>query len=120
MGAPLLVFNMTDDGQEVFGSLTERITGLPLATFLDGEPIRGEDGQIIAPTVQARSTRRVHTTGLTLEDAQRLQTFLNNGAFPIPLKVVQQQDVDATLGDEAVLHSVAGGHRRDAAHHGVT
>ena len=35
-------------------------------------------------------------TGLTLNDAQRLKTFLNNGAFPIPLKVIQQQDVEET------------------------
>ena len=108
-GAPYLVFNMTDDGQEVFGSLTQRIVGLPLATFLDGEPIRGDDGQILAPTVNARIDDTGVTEGLSLEDARRLKTFLNNGAFPIPLKVVQQQDVDASLGDEAVLYSVEAG-----------
>jgi preprotein translocase subunit SecD len=108
-GAPYLVFNMTDDGQKVFGSLTERIVGLPLATFLDGEPIRGDDGQILAPTVNARIDDTGVTEGLSLEDARRLKTFLNNGAFPIPLKVVQQQDVDASLGDEAVLYSVEAG-----------
>ncbi len=109
LNVPSLVFNMTDDGQEVFGSLTERIAGLPMATFLDGEPIRGEDGGIIAPAVQTRIEETGVTTGLTLEDARRLKTFLNNGAFPIPLKIVQQQDVDASLGDEAVLHSVEAG-----------
>lgn len=109
LNVPSLVFNMTDDGQEVFGSLTERIAGLPMATFLDGEPIRGEDGGVIAPAVQTRIEETGVTTGLTLEDARRLKTFLNNGAFPIPLKIVQQQDVDASLGDEAVLHSVEAG-----------
>jgi preprotein translocase subunit SecD len=108
-GAPYLVFNMTDDGEEVFGTLTQRIIGLPLATFLDGEPIRGDDGQILAPVVNARIDDTGVTEGLSLEDARRLKTFLNNGAFPIPLKVVQQQDVDASLGDEAVLHSVEAG-----------
>jgi preprotein translocase subunit SecD len=109
LGQPLLVFNMTDDGREVFGSLTQRLIGSPLSTFLDGEPIRGDDGQIIAPTIEARIDEGGVTRGLSLEDARRLKTFLNNGAFPIPLKVVQQQDVDATLGDEAVLHSVEAG-----------
>jgi preprotein translocase subunit SecD len=109
LNQPLLIFNMTDDGRQVFGSLTERITGLPLATFLDGEPIRGADGQTIAPTVNQRIDDTGQTSGLSLEDARRLKTFLNNGAFPIPLRVVAQQDVDATLGDEAVLHSVEAG-----------
>ncbi len=110
---PQLVFNMTGDGQKVFGSLTRRIaaasSGLPLATFLDGKPITGADGRIIAPRVQSEITDTGTTTGLTLADAQRLETFLNNGAFPIQMKVIQQQDVDATLGDQAVLDSVQAG-----------
>lgn len=109
VGRPLLEFSVTEEGKEVFGSLTQRITGLPMATFLDGEPIRGANGATIAPVVQGRIDETGFTEGLTLEDARRLRTFLNNGAFPIPLKVVQQQDVDATLGDEAVLHSVEAG-----------
>ncbi|MHB8514296.1 MAG: protein translocase subunit SecD [Dehalococcoidia bacterium] len=113
LGQPQLIFNMTKDGQKVFGSLTQRIggktNGLPLATFLDGEPIRGATGGIIAPRVQSQITDTGTTTGLTLADAQRLRTFLNNGAFPIQMKVVEQQQVDATLGDQAVLHSVQAG-----------
>lgn len=113
---PILTFSMNKDGEKVFGSLTERMQGLPLATYLDGEPIRGtEDSNgdtvkdIIAPTVNGKITSTGQTTGLSLSDAKRLRTFLNNGAFPVPLKVIQQQDVDATLGDEAVLDSVQAG-----------
>ncbi len=109
LGAPILQFNMTDSGKQIFGSLSARLVGMPLATFLDGEPIRGEKGQILAPTIQSAITDSGQTTGLSLNDAKRLRTFLNNGAFPIPLKVIQQQDVDATLGDKAVLHSVQAG-----------
>ncbi len=109
LGEPLLIFNMNSDGEKVFGSLSQRLVGLPLATFLDGEPVRGKDGQIIAPTINSQITSTGQTTGLSLNDAKKLKTFLNNGAFPIPLKVVQQQDVDATLGDKAVLHSVQAG-----------
>lgn len=109
LGTPRLNFNMTKDGAKVFGSLSLRLVGLPLATFLDGEPIRGTGGRVIAPAIQGQITDSGQTTGLSLEDAKRLRTFLNNGAFPIPLKVIQQQDVDATLGDQAVLHSVQAG-----------
>lgn len=111
-GEPLLVFNMTGDGQKVFGSLTRRIggtNGLPLATFLDGEPIRGTDGRVIAPAVRGEITDTGTTEGLKLSDVQRLRIFLNNGAFPVPMKVIQQQDVDATLGDQAVRHTVQAG-----------
>jgi preprotein translocase subunit SecD len=108
-GQPFLQFEMTEEGEEVFGSLTDRIIGLPLGSFLDGEPIRGADGQIIAPNVNTQITDEGVISGLSVRDAQRLSTFLNNGAFPIPLKVIQQQDVDATLGDQAVRYSVQAG-----------
>ena len=106
---PQLEFHMTDDGELVFGSLTKRIEGLPLATFLDGEPIRGADGRVLAPVIQATITDTGVTSGLSLGEVKKLRTFLNNGAFPVPLKIIQQQDVDATLGDKAVLHSVQAG-----------
>ena len=109
LGQPILLFNMNDDGKRVFGSLSQRLINSPLATFLDGEPIRGDDGQVLAPTINDQITDSGVTRGLSVNDAKRLKTFLNNGAFPIPLKVVQQQDVDATLGDKAVLHSVEAG-----------
>lgn len=108
-GQPFLLFNTTSDGAKVMGSFTERIRGLPLATFLDGEPIRGTDNRIIAPEVESQITDAGTITGLSLNDAKRLRTFLNNGAFPVPLKIVQQQDIDATLGDQAVLDSVKAG-----------
>jgi preprotein translocase subunit SecD len=106
---PLLTFNTTDDGEDVFGSMTERIVGLPMATFLDGEPIRGSDGRPLAPTIQSRISDSGQITGLSLSEAKRLRTFLNNGAFPVPLRVIQQQDIDATLGDTAVKNSVEAG-----------
>ena len=108
-GNAYLNFSMTDDGSEVMGSLSNRIQGLPLATFLDGEPVRGTDGEIIAPTVDGEITDSGQTSGLTLKDARRLRTFLNNGAFPIPMVIVAEQNVDATLGDEAVRNSVEAG-----------
>jgi preprotein translocase subunit SecD len=113
LSQPILTFEMTSDGSKIMSDLTSRIggqsNGLPLATFLDGEPIRGKDGHVIAPRVLSTITDKGQTTGLTLNDAKRLTTFLNNGAFPIQMKVIQQQDVDATLGDQAVLHSVQAG-----------
>jgi preprotein translocase subunit SecD len=108
-GAPVLTFNTTSDGEKVMGSLTGRIEGLPLATFLDGEPIRGNDERVLAPTIQGQITDRGQITGLSLDEAKRLRTFLNNGAFPVPLRVIQQQDIDATLGDTAVKNSVEAG-----------
>ena len=107
-----LVFEFRNEGEDILEQVTERLSSrnYPLAPFLDGEPIRDTNNQVIAPQVQTTLTGGQGTiTGLSLETAQELSTLLNTGAFPIPLRIIQQQDVDATLGDTAVRNSVIAG-----------
>ena len=108
---PLLAFEWDGTGADISEVVTERLAtrNYPLAPFLDGEPIRGDDGRIIAPNVQSVITNQGTISGLSQQDAQELSTLLNTGAFPVPLRVVQQQDVDATLGEAAVRNSVIAG-----------
>ncbi len=108
-GAPDLAFNLNSDGAGLFEQITQRLVGKPLTFYLDGEPILGADGHIIAPTVQSVISDQGQITGLTLEDANTLSKLLNAGAFPVHLRVVQQQQVDATLGEDAVKASVIAG-----------
>ncbi len=108
-GVPELRFEMTSEGAGLLAKVTERLVGLPMAFFLDGEPIRGEDGRIIAPIVQSVLSDQSRITGLGFEDARLLSIQLNAGAFPVPLQVVQTQEVDATLGDDSVKASVIAG-----------
>jgi len=110
-GQPILQFEMTTEGADVAGDVTERLAerALPLAPYLDGEPVLDSNGLPIAPRVQGQITSLGSITGLSLGDAQELSTLLNTGAFPIALEVISQQDVDATLGDNAVRNSVIAG-----------
>jgi preprotein translocase subunit SecD len=111
VGQPILNFGLNDEGAELMRLATSRLSNppQPLSFFLDGEPIRGDDGRIIAPLVQSSITDRGTITGLSFDDADTLSTLLRTGAFPVPLFVVQQEEVDATLGDDAVVHSVQAG-----------
>jgi preprotein translocase subunit SecD len=110
-GLPLLNFGMTSEGSKLLKQATARLSSppQPMAFFLDGEPIRGVDGQILAPTVRAEISDEGVIEGLSIGDSRTLSTLLRTGAFPVPLRVVQQEDVDATLGDEAVVNSVQAG-----------
>ena len=108
---PELVFGMTDEGGELLALATGRLSNpqQPMAFFLDGEPIRGSTGRIIAPIVQQQLSENGVINGLSSADANTLSTLLRTGAFPVPLNVVQQEEVDATLGDTAVVDSVQAG-----------
>ena len=111
VGLPILNFGMNEDGARLLGQATARLASVqePMAFFLDGEPVLGAGDFIIAPRVQQQITDRGTINGLSREDAQDLATLLRTGAFPVPLNVVQQEEVDATLGDKAVVDSVQAG-----------
>src|SRR3990170_3236129 len=85
-GLPQLNFGMNSEGAKLLGQATERLSALqePMAFFLDGEPIRGGDGEILAPRVRARITDRGVIDGLTLGDAQKLATLLRRCAGGSP------------------------------------
>ena len=111
IGQPILNFGMNRTGAELLGQATGRLSAdqSPMAFFLDGEPIRGANGVIVAPLVQSQISDQGTITGLSAADAEDLATLLRTGAFPVPLDIVQQEDVDATLGDTAVVNSVQAG-----------
>lgn len=111
VGLPIVQFGMNSEGAKLLEQATTRLSNppQPMAFFLDGKPIPGSDGRILAPLVQSKISDKGEITGLTLGDAQTLSTLLRTGAFPVPLRVVQQEDVDATLGDQAVTRSVEAG-----------
>jgi preprotein translocase subunit SecD len=93
---PSLIFEFDSTGAEISGIVTERLAGagsLPLAPFLDGEPIIGDNGQMIAPNVQSTITSQGEITGLSNAEARDLSKLLNTGAFPVPLRVVRILDV---------------------------
>ena len=111
VGLPQLNFALNDEGARLMSLATRRLSSppQPMAFFLDGEPVKGADGQIQAPLVQSEIGDKGVITGLKRSDAETLSTLLRTGAFPVPLRVVQQDDVDATLGDKAVVYSVQAG-----------
>ena len=117
LGKPLLIFEMDETGAQLFKQISTRLLGKPLAIFLGDEPLRGEDGHIIAPTVQAVIEEKGQIEGLSLADAQELSLVLNAGRIDVPLGrwtdaefepsvPLYERTVDATLGQDSVRKSV--------------
>jgi len=103
-GKPVVALLFTSEGKDKFASITTRNVGKPLAIFLDQEPIT-------APTVQQAITsgNAVITGDFTLEEAKNLAIQLNAGALPVPIKVIEQRSVGATLGQDSVVRSLEAG-----------
>ncbi len=92
------------DGAKLFGEITERNVGKPVAIFLDGQPIS-------VPTVNEpiRDGSAVISGDFTWEESRLLAQRLNSGALPVPVDLISQQKVDATLGADSLTSSFKAG-----------
>jgi preprotein translocase subunit SecD len=116
-GRPLLIFEMDETGAQLFQQISSRLIGKRLAIFLGDEPLRGEDGNIIAPVVEETISNQGQIRGLSLADAQELSRLLNAGRIDVPLGrwsdgefepniPLYERTVSATLGQDSIRKSL--------------
>jgi preprotein translocase subunit SecD len=117
LGSPLLIFEWDETGQELSPQITSRLIGKQLAIYLGDEPLRGEDGNPIAPVVRETITARGQIEGLSFTDAEELSRLLNAGRIDVPLGSyvngvfepsvpLYERTVDATLGADSIHRSL--------------
>jgi protein-export membrane protein SecD len=101
---PQVSLELNDEGAKLFGEITKRNLGKPVAIFLDGSPIS-------IPTVQAEITdgKAVITGSYGANEAKLLATRLNSGALPVPIKLISQQTVGSSLGAQSLDDSLRAG-----------
>ncbi|HET9475969.1 MAG TPA: protein translocase subunit SecD, partial [Dehalococcoidia bacterium] len=93
----------TGEGSLLFDRITTRLVNYPLGIFLDEELIG-------APNVQsAITTGQTIITGLSIGEAKTLRLQLNTGALPVEMRKIQQQEIDATLGENTLVRTVQAG-----------
>ena len=116
-GKPLLVFEWDETGAQLSKQITTRLLQKQLAIYLGDEPLRGEDGHIIAPVVKAVIEDKGQIEGLSLADVQELKKVLNAGRIDVPLGrwvtgvfepsvPLFEKTVDATLGADSIKKSI--------------
>lgn len=103
-GEAQVAIEFDEEGAELFEQLTGELVGEPLAIFLDDQPIS-------APRVQEKITqgKAVISGQFSLDEAQKLAIQLNAGALPVPLEIVEQTQIGATLGQASVQKSIIAG-----------
>ncbi len=104
VGSPQIALQFDDEGTTLFSEITKRNIGKPVAIFLDDEIISQPTVQNEIPNGQA-----VITGDFTMQEANNLVKRLNEGALPVPITLVGQQSVDASLGEVALKQSLFAG-----------
>jgi len=103
-GKPAVSLTFTKEGGDKFAEITGRNVGRPVAIVLDNEVVS-------APNVQEKivgGTAQI-TGSFTLDEAKNLSIQLNAGALPVPVKVVEERTIGATLGQESISKSIVAG-----------
>jgi preprotein translocase subunit SecD len=103
-GKPTISLQFSDDGGKKFAEITGRNIGRELPIILDNQ-------MVSAPVVQQQITGgQAQISGnFTIEDAKSLAVQLNAGALPVPVNLISETAVDATLGNESVNKSIVAG-----------
>jgi preprotein translocase subunit SecD len=103
-GQPTVGLIFSAEGAKKFAEITSRNVGKPVAIFLDQLPVT-------VPNVEEPITTgdAIISGKFTLEEAKKLSIQLNAGALPVPIKLIEQRNVGATLGAESIQKSIRAG-----------
>jgi preprotein translocase subunit SecD len=102
---PIVTFELDRAGGRKFGEETGKHVGDYMAILLDGR-VQGRP-----PVIQSRIGRNGQITlgGKTIQEAQDLALTLKAGALPIPLKIVEERQVGASLGSDSIHKGITAG-----------
>ena len=94
---PMVELTFDETGAALFAAITKANIGKQVAIFLDGVPIS-------SPVVNEEITagKAVISGSFTVEEARILVGRLNSGALPVPIALVGQTIVEASLGEKAI------------------
>lgn len=98
--SPIVTFAFTGDAKGKFADYTRTHIGQYLTITLDNSVIE-------SATIQSEIDGQGQITGIpTIDQAQSLATILKYGALPLPLEPVSEQQLAATLGQQAIQYSI--------------
>ena len=101
---PQVSLEFDSEGSTMFAEVTGRNVGRPVAIFLDGFIIS-------SPNVNEKITggRAVISGNFNIKEAKLLAQRLNAGALPVPIDLINQQTVGASLGKASLESSFKAG-----------
>lgn len=101
---PVVSLEFNAEGAKKFETATQEMKGKRIAIFLD-------DTLISYPTVEAviPDGKAVIQGEFDIKAAKSLSAQLNAGALPVPIKLIQQTQIGATLGKDSIDKGIRAG-----------
>jgi len=99
---PVVVIEWNSEGADLFEKITEANLNKPLAIVIDEEII---SMPVVRSVINSGTPGRIEGN-FNIEEAKSLTIKLNSGALDLPLDLIDQRDVDASLGADSVEKSI--------------
>lgn len=101
---PHVSISFNAEGAKMFEDLTAKNLNKPIAIFVGGELIS-------APTVNEKISggKAIISGSFNVKNAEELARNLNTGAIPAPILLVGQNNIGASLGQDALNRSIMAG-----------
>src|SRR3989344_1866820 len=108
--SPQIQLKFTSEGREKFSQVARDNVNRPVALFLDEDSFPLSAPVIDPDLADGLKNDPVISGTFSLETANALSIQIRAGALPVPVEVLEQKTVGATLGNESVNKSfIAGG-----------
>ncbi len=103
-GMPQVGLEFNEEGKSLFADITRRNVGKLVAIFLDGTPI--SIPRVQEPILEGKA---VISGDFDMAEAKTLVQRLNAGALPVPVKLISQESIGASLGLNSLHKSLVAG-----------
>jgi preprotein translocase subunit SecD len=103
---PVIQLRFSNDGRQKFSELVKKNINKPIGIFLDENLLQAP---VVSEDLASGLTTDPTITGVDLETAKNVSTLLRAGALPVPIEIVEQSFIGATLGQEIVQKSLTAG-----------
>jgi len=103
--SPRILLKFSDEGRQKFSETAKKNVGKPIGIFLDQSPYPLSMPVVSEDLAQGVTSDPVITGSFTVESAKNLSIQLRAGALPVPVKVMHQETIGATLGNESIAKS---------------
>ena len=102
---PEVSLEFNEEGSKLFASATKEFLNKRIAILIDDYPVTSP------PTVQTEITdgKAVISGSFTNQSAKELAIQLNAGALPLPINLIQQSQIGATLGKDSINKGIFAG-----------
>ncbi|MCH8518254.1 protein translocase subunit SecD [Candidatus Gracilibacteria bacterium] len=101
---PMVELTFNSQGAQIFGELTRRLVGKPIAIFVGGELLTSPN--VNEPILSGRA---VVTGNFTPDEASELAREINTGVVPAPIFLTSERTIDARLGENSLERIIFAG-----------